>query len=67
MTPRDYKYKIAQLKFQIKEAKRDVARYRWLRDKAGNDIMRDLMKECRPEQWDKLVDEAMRAETVKRT
>ena len=43
----------------------DAARYRWLRDSAGNEIMRKLMKECRPEQWDKLVDEAMNAETVK--
>lgn len=34
----------------------DAARYRWLRDSAGNGIMRKLMKECTPSGWDVLVD-----------
>ena len=41
---------------------REAERYRWLRDRAGNAIMLDLMAECRPDEWDKLVDEAMRAD-----
>jgi hypothetical protein len=49
---------------KVRERYADGARYRWLRDSAGNDIMRKLMKECRPEQWDKLVDEAMGTLTV---
>jgi len=44
----------------VEEAKaivRDAERYRYLRDNAGNEIMRKLMEECRPEEWDKLVDQ----------
>ena len=46
------------------DAEKDAARYRWLRDKAGNEIMRKLMNECRSEHWDKLIDETIRAETT---
>jgi hypothetical protein len=41
---------------RLAEAERDAARYRWLRDKAGNKVMRDLMDECRPDGWDRIVD-----------
>lgn len=36
--------------------RKDAARYRWLRDSAGNGVMKKLMKECRPDGWDALVD-----------
>lgn len=39
----------------------DAARYRWLRDSAGNDIMEKLMAECSPPRWDELVDAAIDA------
>lgn len=44
----------------------DAERYRWLRDRAGNAIMEELMKEFRPDHWDQKVDRAMAcsAETV---
>lgn len=42
----------------VAQLKVDAERYRYLRDSAGNTIMRKLMKECRPDEWDKLVDEA---------
>lgn len=41
---------------QAQQDAEDAARYRWLRDSAGNGVMRKLMKECRPEGWDALVD-----------
>jgi hypothetical protein len=41
---------------------RDAERYRWLRDRAGNVIMLQLMAECRPDEWDRLVDRAMQSE-----
>jgi hypothetical protein len=34
----------------------DAARYRWLRDKAGNKVMKSLVGEARPPQWDVIVD-----------
>ena len=40
---------------------KDAARYRWLRDSAGNDIMEKLMAECSPPRWDELVDAAIDA------
>lgn len=40
----------------------DAARYRWLRDRAGNEILRNLMRQSRPGVWDELVDEDRRAE-----
>ena len=43
---------------EVERLHADAERYRWLRDYAGNEIMRDLMRECRPGEWDKLVDEA---------
>jgi hypothetical protein len=43
---------------EVERLHADAERYRWLRDYAGNSIMRRLMKECRPDVWDKLVDEA---------
>lgn len=36
---------------------RDAERYRFLRDRAGNEIMHHLMAECRSDEWDRLVDE----------
>jgi hypothetical protein len=41
---------------------RDAERYRFLRDQAGNSIMRRLMKECRPDEWDVLVDHERRSQ-----
>lgn len=41
---------------QAEQDAEDAARYRWLRDQAGNAIMKKLMDEARPKQWDKLVD-----------
>lgn len=38
------------------EDARDAARYRYLRDLAGNGIMRLLMKPSNPDQWDALID-----------
>lgn len=35
----------------------DAARYRYLRDSAGNGIMRKLMRVCSPTGWDRLVDQ----------
>jgi len=35
----------------------DAARYRWLRDRAGNDVMKELMDEARGAKWDAIVDE----------
>lgn len=41
----------------VREAfERDAERYRYLRDIAGNRVMKRLMAECRPDEWDKLVD-----------
>jgi len=40
-------------------AQRDAARYRWLRDSSGNDIMRKLMREPRSDGWDALIDRDM--------
>lgn len=34
----------------------DAKRYRWLRDRADNKIMRKLMAECQASRWDALVD-----------
>jgi hypothetical protein len=39
---------------------RDAERYRWLRDRAGNKIMRRLMKESIAPEWDRIVDEDRR-------
>jgi hypothetical protein len=50
----------------LEDQARDAARYRWLRDKAGNDIMRTLMMESRPDEWDKLVDRDRGGPTVPR-
>lgn len=35
---------------------KDAKRYRWLRDRTGNKIMRKLMTESSPSRWDALVD-----------
>jgi hypothetical protein len=45
---------------ELAAAKRDTARYRWLRDTAGNDIMRRLMNSAVPSKWDDMIDEAMK-------
>lgn len=37
--------------------RQDAERYRWLRDQAGNDVMKELMGESRPSAWDAIVDE----------
>ena len=54
--------------YQAQQDAVDAERYRYLRDRAGNEIMKKLMKECLPERWDVLVDadrhDAIRAETV---
>lgn len=42
--------------FRSRDIERDAERYRYLRDRAGNEIMRRLMDECRPDEWDKLID-----------
>ncbi len=41
---------------QAKRDAEDAARYRFLRDSAGNAIMKRLMAEVRSNEWDKLVD-----------
>ncbi len=41
---------------QAEQDAEDARRYRYLRDRAGNTIMRKLMDESRPDEWDKLVD-----------
>lgn len=41
---------------QAQRDSEDAARYRYLRDSAGNSIMKKLMKECRPDGWDAIVD-----------
>lgn len=46
------------------ELEQDAARYRWLRDRAGNSIMNKLMDESRPEKWNELVDRDRGASTV---
>ena len=38
----------------------DAIRYRWLRDSAGNDIMRRLIQESSTPKWDRMVDEDRR-------
>lgn len=43
----------------------DADRYRYLRDKAGNEILEALADEFRPAKWDKLVDEDMRSTSAK--
>lgn len=40
----------------------DALRYRWLRDRAGNAIMRELMGLCRSSEWDASIDAALREE-----
>lgn len=47
--------------------KQDAERYRWLRDKAGNAIMEDLMRVCHCDQWDQRVDSAMGCAQGKRS
>lgn len=39
-----------------KELATDAHRYRWLRDRAGNAILKQLMREPRSDEWDRLVD-----------
>jgi hypothetical protein len=41
---------------QAQQDAEDAVRYRYLRDRAGNAIMRKLMDESRPSEWDKIVD-----------
>ncbi len=40
----------------------DAARYRYLRDKAGNKIMQALMDTAIPPEWDRLVDADMESD-----
>lgn len=42
--------------YKAQADERDAERYRYLRDIAGNKVMKQLMAECRPDEWDKLVD-----------
>lgn len=53
---------IERLRAELAAAKRDAERYRWLRDKAGNSIMRRLMDSAIPPEWDDMIDEAMKGE-----
>lgn len=41
---------------QAQQDAEDAARYRHLRDRTGNKVMRKLMAESRPSEWDRLVD-----------
>lgn len=53
---------IERLRAELAAAKRDAERYRWLRDKAGNSIMRRLMGSAIPPKWDDMIDEAMKGD-----
>jgi hypothetical protein len=50
-------YRVTHVDARIAELEKDAERYRYLRDLAGNDILRLLMREARPDKWDALVDE----------
>jgi hypothetical protein len=52
---------LGQAQQEIDRLRRDAARYRHLRDCAGNYIMHRLIDECRPGEWDRMVDEDMAA------
>ena len=50
---------VERLRARVEELERDAARYRHLRDDAGNGIMRTLMKYASADAWDRTVDAAM--------
>lgn len=48
-----------RLRSRVAELEPDAARYRYLRDDAGNSIMRTLMRYASADAWDRTVDAAM--------
>lgn len=45
------------LRMRITGLEADAERYRWLRDRAGNAVMKKLEAESVPSKWDDIVDE----------
>lgn len=54
-----------QLAGEVEALRADAERYRFLRDRAGNAIMQQLMADCVPSGWNTKVDAALAAEAKK--
>ncbi|MGL4354118.1 MAG: hypothetical protein ACRCVV_14760 [Shewanella sp.] len=52
--------KVMELITRLRQAEKDAARYRWLRDKASAFAIENAAEICR-EAWDSLIDDAMNA------
>ena len=50
---------IKELITRLRQAEKDAARYRWLRDKAGDGDVCDVLFNTAYDEWNEFIDEAM--------